>query len=169
MYRSIQILSLLLFCPLAVLGNELIDYLKQYEGRWLGDFTIHSTASGYRETFPVEQRYWWEDGQLYGISVSDTNNGLKSAKSLTFIKEGKLQSEVIKGETTERFFGFLRDGGIVWIPANMQRANDYQMAERFVIEEGLSLLLTEGFDTYVYQEGLAHLVYRGRLLKQDSK
>ena len=72
-------------------------------------------------------------------------------------------------ETTERFFGFLRDGGIVWIPANIRRANDYQMAEHFSMEEGLSLLLTEGFDTYVYQEGLAHLVYRGRLLKQDSK
>ncbi|MEC7231238.1 MAG: hypothetical protein VXV91_08590, partial [Verrucomicrobiota bacterium] len=100
MHRSIIILFLLLFCPLAVLGNELIDYLKQYEGRWLGDFTIHSTASGYSETFPVEQRYWWEDGQLHGISVSDTNNGLKSAKSLTFIQEGKLQSEVITGETT---------------------------------------------------------------------
>ena len=169
MYRSIQILCLLVFCPLALIGNELIDYLKQYEGRWLGDFTIHSTASGYSETFPVEQRYWWEDGQLHGISVSDTNNGLKSAKSLTFIKEGKLQSEVITGETTERFFGFLRDGGIVWISANMQRASDYQMAERFAMEEGLSLLLTEGFDTYVYQEGLAHLVYRGRLLKEESK
>ena len=169
MYRSIQILSLLVLSPLALLGNELIDYLKKYEGRWLGDFTIHSTASGYSETFPVEQRYWWEDDQLHGISVSDTNNGLKSAKSLTFIQEGKLQSEVITGETTERFFGFLHDGGIVWIPADMKRANDYQMTERFAMEEGLSLLLTEGFDTYVYQEGLAYLVYRGRLLKEDSK
>ena len=169
MCRLIQTLFLLTFCPIALSGSELIDFLKRYEGRWLGDFTIHSTASGYSETFPVEQRYWWEDGQLHGISVSDTNNGLKYAKSLTFIQEGKLQSEVITGETTERFFGFLRDGGIVWIPANMQRANDYQMAEHFSMEEGLSLLLTEGFDTYVYQEGLAHLVYRGRLLKQDSK
>ena len=169
MYRSIQILSLLVLSPLALIGNELIDYLKQYEGRWLGDFTIHSTASAYSETFPVEQRYWWEDGQLHGISVSDTNNGLQTAKSRTFIQEGRLQSEVITGETTERFFGFLRDGGIVWISANMQRANDYQMAERFAMEEGLSLLLTEGFDTYVYQEGLAHLVYHGRLLKEDSK
>ena len=169
MYRSIQILSLLVFSPLALLGNELIDYLKRYEGRWLGDFTIHSTASSYSETFPVEQRYWWEDGQLHGISVSDTNNGLKSAKSLTFIQEGKLQSEVITGETTERFFGFLRDGGIVWIHADMKRANDYQMAEHFAIEEGRPVLLTEGFDSYVYSEGLAHLVFRGRLLKQDSK
>ena len=169
MYRSIKILILLVFSPLALLGNELIDYLKRYEGRWLGDFTIHSTASGYGETFPVEQRYWWEDGQLHGMSVSDTNNGLQTAKSRTFIQEGKLQSELITGETTERFFGFFRDGGIVWIPVNIQRANDYQMAEHFAIEEGLSLLLTEGFDTYVYQEGLAHLVYRGRLLKQDSK
>ena len=169
MYRSIQIFSLVTFSSFALLGNELIDYLNRYEGRWLGDFTIYSTASGYSETFPVEQRYWWEDGQLHGISVSDTNNGLQTAKSLTFIEDGKLQSEVITGEIMERFFGFLRDGGIVWIPADVRRTNDYQMAEHFAIEEGLSLLLTEGFDTYVYQEGLAHLVYRGRLLKEDSK
>ena len=169
MCRLIQILFLLIFNPLALLGNELIDFLKRYEGRWFGDFTIHSTASSYSETFPVEQRYWWEDGQLHGISVSDTNDGLKTAKSLTFIQEGKLQSEVITGETTERFFGFLRDGGIVWIPADLKRANDYQMTEHFAMVEGRPLLLTEGFDTYVYQEGMAHLVYRGRLFKEDSK
>jgi hypothetical protein len=40
------------------------------------------------------------------------------------------------------------------------------MVERFAIEESRLLLLTEGFDSYVYQEGLAHLVYRGRLIKQ---
>ena len=169
MYQAIQILSFLVYSSLALPGNELIDYLKQYEGRWLGDFTIHSTATGYSETFPVEQRYWWKEGQLHGISVSDTNNGLQTARSLTFIQEGKLQSEVINGETTERFQGFLRDGGIVWISADMKRANDYQMAERFAVEEGRPLLITEGFDSYVYQKGLAHLVYRGRLLKEDFK
>ena len=169
MYRSIQILSFFALSSLALSGNELIDYLKQYEGRWLGDFTIHSTASGYSETFPVEQRYWWEEGKLCGISVSDTNNGLQTAKSRTFIQDDKLQSEVITGETTERFFGFLRDGGIVWITADMKRANDYQMAEHFAMEEGRLLLLTEGFDSYVYQDGLAHLVYRGRLFKQVSE
>ena len=167
MHRSIQILSFLVYSSLTLPGNELIDYLKQYEGRWLGDFTIHSTASGYSETFPVEQRYWWEDGQLHGISVSDTNNGLQTAKSRTFIQDDKLQSEVITGETTERFFGFLRDGGIVWIAADVKRANDYQMAERFAMEEGSPLLLTEGFDSYVYSEGLAHLIYRGRLIHAD--
>lgn len=169
MYRSIQTLTFFVLSSLALSGNVLIEYLKQYEGRWLGDFTIHSTATGYSETFPVEQRYWWEDGQLHGISVSDTNSGLETAKSRTFIQDEKLQSEVIQGETTECFFGFLRDGGIVWISADRMRANDYQMAERFVMEEGRPLLLTEGFDSYVYQEGLAHLVYRGRLLKQASE
>jgi hypothetical protein len=168
-YRPILIISLLVYSSLALSGNELIDYLKQYEGRWLGDFTIHSTASAHSETFPVEQRYWWEDGQLHGISVSNTNNGLQTAKSRTFIQDEKLQSEVITGEITERFFGFLRDGGIVWISTDMKRANDYQMAEHFAIEEGSQLLLTEGFDSYVYSEGLAHLVCRGRLFKQDSK
>jgi hypothetical protein len=165
-YRSIQTLTCFLLSSFALSGNVRIDYLKQYEGRWLGDFTIHSTATGYSETFPVEQRYWWEDGQLHGISVSDTNKGLQTAKSRTFIQDEKLQSEVIQGESIERFFGFFRDEGIVWISADKKRANDYQMVERFAIEESRLLLLTEGFDSYVYQEGLAHLVYRGRLIKQ---
>jgi len=135
----------------------------------VGDFTIHSTATGYSETFPVEQRYWWEDGQLHGISVSDTNKGMQAAKSRTFIQEGKLQSEVILGEVTERFFGLIHDNGIVWLSADLNRANDYQMKEGFAEEKGRLWLQTDGFDSYVYQEGLAYLVYRGRLVKQTEE
>lgn len=166
MCRSIQIFFLLVLSSLALSGNEVIDYLKQYEGRWVGEYTIHSAATGYSETFPVEQRYWWEDGQLQGISVSDTNNGLQAAKSRTYIQDGKLHSEVIQGETTERFFGVLHDEGIVWLSVNLNRANDYQMKEGFADEDGQRWLKTDGFDSYVYQEGLAHIVYRGRLVKQ---
>lgn len=164
--RYIPIVFFWILTSLALPANEVVDYLKQYAGRWVGDFTIHSTATGYSETFPVEQRYWWEDGQLHGIAVSDTNGGLQTAKSRTFIRDDKLQSEIIQGEVTERFIGFLKEGGIVWIVADLQRANDYQMQERFVEEDGQRWLVTEGFDSYVYQEGLAHLVYRGRLIKQ---
>ena len=68
------------------------DYLKQYEGRWIGEYTIHSPATNFTETFPVEQRYWIEDGQLCGLSVCDTDRGIQTAKSRTFIKEGILYS-----------------------------------------------------------------------------
>lgn len=147
----------------ALLADEVIDYLKGYEGRWVGHFTIHSAATGYSETFPVEQRYWWEDGQLHGISVSDTNEGLQTAKSRTFIQANRLQSVVITGETVEVYFGVLHEKGIVWLPSNLQRAADYQMTEAFLEIDGQRWLHTDGFDSYVYQGGLAHLVFRGRL------
>jgi hypothetical protein len=150
--------------PLALSANEIVDYLKQYEGRWVGDFTIHSTATDYSETFPVEQRYWWEDGQLHGISVSETNRGMETARSRTFIQDGQLRSEMITEASVETYIGALHDRGIVWLPSDLKRATDYQMKETFVEADGKRRLHTDGFDSYVYQEGLAHLVYRGRLV-----
>ncbi|MGZ0707727.1 hypothetical protein ACWPKO_05275 [Coraliomargarita sp. W4R53] len=166
MFRFTSICLLLLFSSLVLPADEVVDYLKRYEGRWVGDFTIHSTATGYNQTFPVEQRYWWEDGQLHGISVSETDSGIQTAKSRTFIQDGELESEVTQGETSERFFGVLHDTGIVWLPEDPKRVTDYQMTEAFVTEDGQLLLNTDGFDRYVYQDGLAHLVYRGRLVRQ---
>ena len=44
-------------------------------------------------------------------------------------------------------------------------AGDYYLKEAFVKEGGEQWLHTDGFDTYLYNEGLAHLIYRGRLKK----
>lgn len=166
MPRIIPLFLFLLLSALVLPADEVVDYLKRYQGRWVGDFTIYSTATNYSETFTVEQRYWWEDGQLHGMSVSDTNRGMQTAHSRTFIQDGQLQSEVTQGESVERFIGVLHDSGIVWVPGNLKRVTDYQMKESFVEEDAELYLQTEGFDSYVYQEGLAHLVYRGRLVKQ---
>lgn len=86
----------LFLLPLALPANELRDYLQYYEGRWVGQFSIHSTANGYTESFPVEHRYWWK-------------------------------------------------------------------------EEGLRKLKVEGFDTYVFGEGLAYIVFKGELSRQPEK
>lgn len=134
-----------------------------YEGRWVGHFTIHSTASGYSETFPVEQQYWWKDGVLHGVAVSQREVGMSSARSQSVAKEGKYFSEVKVGEAVENYFGVLHDGGIVWLSTNLKRTKDYQMKESIVEVDGERVLMTEGFDTYVYGEGIAHLVYRGEL------
>lgn len=139
--------------------------MQKYVGRWLGYFTIHSAATGYSETFPVEQRYWMEDGKLHGLSVSDTDNGLQTASSITFLKDEKIRSEVTRGDVTEAYWGLPHDAGIVWLSEDLDRASDYQLKEAFIAEEGELWLHTDGFDTFIYQEGLAHLVYRGRLRK----
>jgi hypothetical protein len=159
----ISLIPLCILASAALGADELLDYLKKYEGRWVGDFTIHSTATNYSETFPVEQRYWWEDGELRGMSVADTNRGLQTSASRTYIEAGRLRSEVVTGTTIETYVGMLHDGGIVWLSSNLNRAEDYQMREVFVDLEGQRRLHTDGFDRYIYQEGLAHLVYRGRL------
>ncbi|MDQ8195842.1 hypothetical protein QEH59_15520 [Coraliomargarita sp. SDUM461004] len=167
MSRYLTTCFLLFMTALALPADEVVDYLKRYTGRWVGDFTIHSTATGYSETFPVEQRYWLEDGQLHGIAVSETDHGMQVAKSRTYIQHGELRSEVTQGKVIEQFMGVLHDAGIVWLPADRKRVTDYQMKEEFVVQEtGEAWLHTDGFDSYVYQDGLAHLVYRGRLVKQ---
>ena len=153
----------LFFLPFALWSSELEEYLKQYEGRWIGEYTIHSPATNFTETFPVEQRYWIENGQLYGLSVSDPGRGILTAKSRTFVEEGVVYSEVTTGDTTEKYIGALHEGGLVWLPSNLQRANDYQMKESFVKKAQQLWLHTDGFDSYIYREGLGHLVYRGRL------
>ena len=158
------IVSLIL--PVCLTAGELKDYLERYEGRWSGDFTIHSTASGYTENFPVEQRYWLEGKRLRGIAVLQRQKGIETSTSWTYIEGKKLVSEVTRGEDEETYYGVPQDQGILWISSDLNRAEDYQLIERIVEEEGQRRLRTEGFDTYLYAEGLAHIVYRGELVWQ---
>ena len=144
--------------------TEAREIFRQYEGRWTGKFTIRSSATGYSETFPVEQQYWMRDGELRGLEVAERKDGMATASSRTFVKEGRLYSEVERSDgETERFIGTVHEGGIVWIPADLRRARDYQIREMFREDDGQRLLLTEGFDTYRYQGEKVYLIYRGRL------
>ena len=136
-------------------AGELEEYLERYEGRWSGDFTIHSTASDYTENFPVEQRYWLEGKRLRGIAVLQRQKGIKTSTSWTYIGGKKLVSEVTRGDGEETDYGVPQDQGILWISSDLNRAEDYQLIERIVEEEGQRRLRTEGFDTYLYAEGLA--------------
>lgn len=149
-------------------GGEMEDTLLGYEGRWVGSFTLHSTATGYSETFPVEQQYQWKNEMLHGIGVCQRKSGIESSRSVTYVEEGKLISEIQRGEETEMFLGVLHEGGVLWVPADLQRANDYQIKESLVEAEGQRILKTAGFDSYVYQDELAHIVYRGELIFQSE-
>ena len=146
-----------------VTEETLVVALKAFEGRWVGHFTVHSTATGYTEIFPVEQQYWWKDGKLHGVAVSQREVGMSSSRSQSIVEDGKYLSEVRSGDSAEMYWGVLRGGGVVWFSSNLKRVNDYQMKESIVGVEGERVLKTEGFDTYVYGEGIAHLVYRGEL------
>jgi hypothetical protein len=143
--------------------SDLVAALQAYEGRWVGTFTVHSTASDYTETFPVEQLYWWKDGVLNGVSVARREGNSSSSSSKAVVDDGKFYSEVKAGEGIEQYFGVLHDGGLLWFSSNLKRTKDYQMKEFFVEIDGQRILKTEGFDTYAYDGGLAYLIYRGEL------
>ena len=156
----------ILLCVLPFVAHAKVDpeaYLRRYEGRWVGHFTVHSTASGYTETFPVEQQYWWKNGVLHGVAVTQRDSGMSSARSQSVAKEGKFFSEVKSGDEVENYWAVRHEGGLVWLPSNLKRTKDYQMKESIIEVDGERMLKTEGFDTYVYGEGIAHLVYRGEL------
>jgi hypothetical protein len=129
----------------------------------VGHFTIHSTASGYTETFPVEQQYWWKGNVLHGVAVTQRESGMMSTRSRSVAKEGKYFSEIRTGEAVENYWGVQQAGALVWFSSNLKRTKDYQMKESIVEVDGERRLKTEGFDTYLYSGGLAHLVYRGEL------
>lgn len=160
------ILWLGLFLSLFLNASEEAEaYLKQYVGRWEGDFAIHSAATNYTQTFPVAQCYWWADGALHGVSVSDMEDGMRTARSKTFVAGDRFISEVERGDAEETYFGVRHDGGIVWLSSDLARATDYQMREVFVEVDGRRGLHTDGFDSYIYKGGLAQLVFRGRLAR----
>jgi hypothetical protein len=154
---------LLLFPVCMTAEGELEAALRAYEGRWTGHFKIHSTATGYSETFPVSQIYWWKAGKLHGVAVSERKGGKESSRSHTYIEDGKFISVVMRGSEEDTFIGLPHEGGILWLTADLARAQDYQLKEFIVEKGGKRILKTEGFDSYVYLESLAHIVYRGEL------
>jgi hypothetical protein len=155
--------------PAVLSANEILDYLKRYEGRWVGEFVIYSEATNFRNTFSVEQRYWMEGGELRGISVAETNHGVQLAQSRAFFDGETLRVEVTQNEQVESYIGVLHDGGLVWVPDDIKRVTDYQMKESFVEKDGAEWLHTEGFDTFVFREGLGYLIYRGRLERRPEE
>ena len=157
--------AILLLSPFFLCAQEdkLAAYMAALEGRWVGHFIIHSPASGYSETFVVKQDYWIDDGALWGVAVSERKSGLQSARSRTHMEGGILISEVMRGTDKEIFIGVFHEGGILWLPANMARAEDYQIKETIVMQAGQRKLETEGFDSYNYEGDVAHIIYRGKL------
>jgi len=156
--------------PLALFADvDLAALLKSYVGSWSGKFTVHSTATGFTEAFEVEQQYWMDAGKLYGVSVMMRGEQMDSSNSVTVIKDDHFYSIVKRGETEEQFVGVPKEGGILWLPRNMSRAKDYQIREWVELSGGKRLLKTEGFDTYVFSEGLGHIVYKGELTATVEK
>lgn len=167
-----RIILLALVLPLALSANELLSYLKQYEGRWVGEYSVTSTANGYNQSFLVEQRYWFKGKALHGLAVYEREGAVESASSKTWVEGNNYITEITRDENKEVFVGVQRDGGILWLPKILKRANDYQMHESFQKkQDAVVALIIKGFDTYYHEKGKMHLVYKGMLRRQaeDTK
>ena len=145
-------------------GTDLESHLRQFEGRWAGDFVLSSPQTGNEERFPVEQSYWWDDGVLRGISVFERNGEMGSASSRSYVVGDRLVSEVEREGKIERYIGIRTESGVIWVPAATGRLTEHQVKESIVREGAVRYLLTEGFDTYVVEGRATQLIYRGKLL-----
>ena len=143
---------------------QLLPYLEQLEGRWVGHYSIHTSINEYKEEFTVEQQYWMQDGELLGVFAAKRSTGLESASSRTFIQDGRLILIVNRSSGEETYIGVLAEGWLIWLPEDVERANDYQIREKIVRHAGGYQLISESFETYETKNGPAKIRISGSLL-----
>ena len=143
---------------------QLLPYLEQLEGRWVGHYSIHTSINQYKEEFTVEQQYWMQDGELRGVFAAIRSTGLESASSRTFIQDGRLILIVSRSSGEETYIGVLAEGWLIWLPEDVERANDYQIREKIVRHAGGYQLISESFETYETKNGPAKIRISGSLL-----
>ncbi|HBO57630.1 MAG TPA: hypothetical protein DD622_04250 [Opitutae bacterium] len=143
---------------------QLLPYLEQLEGRWVGHYSIHTSINQYKEEFTVEQQYWMQDGELLGVFAAMRSTGLESASSRTFIQDGRLILIVNRSSGEETYIGVLAEGWLIWLPEDVERANDYQIREKIVRHASGYQLISESFETYETKNGPAKIRISGSLL-----
>ena len=148
--------------------EQLLPYLNQLEGRWVGHYTIHTSINKYKEEFTVEQQYWMHDGVLHGVFAAKRSTGLESASSRTFIQDGRLILIVSRSTGEETFIGVLAEGWLIWLPEDVKRANDYQIREKIVRHASGYQLVSESFETYETKNGPAKIRISGSLLRSSD-
>ena len=147
---------------------QLLPYLKQLEGRWVGHYSIHTSINKYKEEFTVEQQYWMQDGELLGVFAAKRSTGLESASSRTFIQDGRLILIVSRSSGEEKYIGALAEGWLIWLPEDVKRANDYQIREKVVRHSSGYQLISESFETYETKNGPAKIRISGSLIRSSD-
>ena len=145
-------------------NEQLLPYLRQLEGRWIGHYLIHTSINEYKEEFTVEQQYWMQDGELLGVFAAKRSTGLESASSRTFIQDDRLILIVSRSTGEQTYIGVLADGWLIWLPEDVERANDYQIREKIVRHAAGYQLISESFETYETKKGPAKILISGSLL-----
>lgn len=66
--------------------------LNSLEGRCVGDFQVVHPGGDLVLRFPVEHRYWIEEGQLRGLATAEIDGKLHFTHSASYLLEGQLPS-----------------------------------------------------------------------------
>lgn len=165
MFKQTVLILFFAGIPLFATANEALKaQLDKYVGKWVGVFTVEAEAIDYLESFPVEQKYWWEGSVLRGVAVMRRENGIVSSTTSNVIDGDKILSSVKKNGGEQVFYGTLVDEGLLWFPANLDRANNYQIKEHFTTMDGERMLVQSGFDTFDNNGEAAVLIYRGEFV-----
>ena len=147
---------------------QFLPYLKQFEGRWVGHYLIHTSINKYKEEFTVEQQYWMQDGELHGVFAAMRSTGLESASSRTFIQDGRLVLTVSRSSGDETYVGVLAEGWLIWLPEDLERANTYQIREKIVRHASGLQLISESFEIYETKSGPAEIRISGSLIQSSD-
>lgn len=163
----ISILLLLLSCA-SLSASDVMESLRKYAGRWVGYYKVQSVTSDHAAIFPVEQRYWIEDGRLKGLAVIMRDSELEFSSSVTYRDGDVYVSEVTRGETVEIYLGILREDAIVWYSSDLSRANDYKIEDSFASWGSERIMRTEGFDLRDSEHGRVGVIYEGELIRESD-
>jgi len=144
-------------------AEEAEALLKSFEGRWTGTFTVSAGGGAQTREFPVEQQYWWRDGALKGVSVYSREDGMVTERSATRVSDGKLFTRVKRQGETQTFRGVVREGTIVWVPAQLTLSDQQQFRESVVERDGKRYLVIEGFQAPEGGGEAGKIVYEGEL------
>jgi hypothetical protein len=135
-----------------------------FVGNWVGEFTLSLGGTGASRSFACEQRYWWDGPVLKGLSVYEENGETTYARSVNFVKDGTLFSDIEQGGERRSYRGQYLEGVVIWFPLDPSAAMNRQIKEKVTNNSsGEKVLLTEGFERIRRDGENLMIVYRGSL------
>ena len=93
---------------------DLPPVLNSLEGRWVGNFEVVNSQGTRVFRFPVEHRYWIEEGQLRGLATAEIDGELLFTHSASYLLDGQLVSDVVEEGRSTRYLGTLNQGTLTW-------------------------------------------------------
>jgi len=146
--------------------DDMKEYLGQYLGTWEGELSFETPSGETLKTLAVATEYWKSGEVTKGMTAFELVGEINFAKSKTYFRNNLLFSDVTQNGKTVTYRGFLRNGGIVWIPYDAELNTERRITERFAEEGGDAVLYVEGQELIRSMEGTGKVLLRARLIRK---